>query len=125
MEVFLWILYFAVLALMPVIGCIYDVFDKSKCVMIDTLCSDEEICLSLNEELESLTDKEWQMLGGERTEEDVISRQMAIEAVHDAIYQFLDNAEEVTQWDKTWLPLIKAVCRALRELPKREGKENG
>lgn len=53
---------------------------------------------------------------------DLISRETAIQTVHDTMYQFIDDSEIMTDRDGLLLKANKAICNGLKEIPSVENK---
>jgi predicted RNA-binding Zn-ribbon protein involved in translation (DUF1610 family) len=53
---------------------------------------------------------------------DLISRETAIQTVHDTMYQFIDDSETMTDRDGLLLKVNKAICNGLKEIPSVENK---
>ena len=53
---------------------------------------------------------------------ELISRETAIQTVHDTMYQFIDDSEIMTGRDGLLLKVNKAICNGLKEIPSVENK---
>lgn len=53
---------------------------------------------------------------------DLISRETAIQTVHETMYQFIDGNGTMTNSDFFLLKVNKAICNGLKEIPSVENK---
>jgi hypothetical protein len=53
---------------------------------------------------------------------ELISRETAIQTVHETMYQFIDDSETMTDRDGLLLKVNKAICNGLKEIPSVENK---
>lgn len=53
---------------------------------------------------------------------ELISRETAIQTVHETMYQFIDDSEIMTGRDGLLLKANKAICNGLKEIPSVENK---
>lgn len=54
---------------------------------------------------------------------DLISRETAIQTVHETMYQFIDGNGTMTNSDFFLLKVNKAICNGLKEIPSVENEE--